>query len=82
MREKQIQIPERLFAQMAFFVMNPDKRTAALEKEILDGIETKMDAISKHELYTKSKTAPSAEEKEKARKEYLDRVGMRDSFRW
>ncbi len=34
------------------------------------------------ELYTKYKTAPTEEEKEKARKEYLDRRGVPESFRW
>ena len=35
-----------------------------------------------HELYTKSRMALTEEEREKARKEYLDRRGISDSFRW
>lgn len=35
-----------------------------------------------HELYTKSKVAVTEKEREKARKEYLDRRGVLDSFRW
>ena len=34
------------------------------------------------ELYTKYKTAPTEEEREKARQEYLKKVGMHRSFRW
>ena len=35
-----------------------------------------------HENYTKYKTAPTAEEREKARQEYLDAKGIHPSFRW
>ena len=35
-----------------------------------------------HELYTKYKTAPIEEEREKARREYLDKRGVPESFRW
>ena len=41
-----------------------------------------MDSIIKREKYTKSKTASTEEEREKARQEYLDIVGMHPSFRW
>ena len=33
-------------------------------------------------IAAKYKTAPTEEEKEKARKEYLDRRGVPESFRW
>ena len=36
----------------------------------------------RHELYTKYKTAPSEEEQEKARQEYLDKRGVSASYRW
>ena len=38
--------------------------------------------MAERELYTKSKTAPSEEEREKARQEYLDRRGIQADFRW
>ena len=41
-----------------------------------------MNAMAERELYTKSKTAPSEEEREKARQEYLDRRGIQADFRW
>lgn len=43
---------------------------------------SKLDAMVMRELYTKYKAAPTEEEKEKARKEYLDRRGVPESFRW
>ncbi|MCC2253955.1 complexin-2 [Ruminococcus sp. CLA-AA-H200] len=50
--------------------------------EIKVGLEKKLDAMVLHELYGKSKTAPTADEREKARQEYLERRGIPDSFRW
>ena len=44
--------------------------------------EEKLDALVRHELYTKYKTAPSEEEQEKARQEYLDKRGVSASYRW
>ena len=47
--------------------------------KILDG---KLDRIEKRQLYSKSKTAGTPEEREAARREYLDRVGIPQNFRW
>ena len=41
-----------------------------------------MKTMVERELYTKSKTAPTEEEREQARQEYLDRRGIQASFRW
>ena len=46
------------------------------------GLEQKMDTMVERELYTKSKTAPTEEEREKSRQEYLDRRGIPENFRW
>lgn len=52
------------------------------EREIKQELENKMDRMVMHDLYGKSKTAPTEEEREQARKEYLDRRGVPESFRW
>ena len=52
------------------------------EEDIRNGLEEKLDALVRHELYTKYKTAPSEEEQEKARQEYLDKRGVSASYRW
>lgn len=51
-------------------------------QEIEKGLMDKMDTIVMRDLYSKYKTAPSEEDKEKARQEYLDKRGVPDSFRW
>ena len=51
-------------------------------EDIWQGLEEKLDAMVRHELYVKYKTAPTEEEREQARLEYLDRRGVPKSFRW
>ena len=79
MKNRNVQIPYELFLQLLqYFLMdNYDG-----EEKIRLGLEKKLDAMVMRELYTKYKTAPTEEEKEKARKEYLDRRGVPESFRW
>ena len=81
-KEKQIQIPESLFTQMAAFVLMEEYRTEQNAKTIQKGIYAKLDRQVEHDLYTKYKTAPTQEQKEKARQEYLDRKGIHPNFRW
>ena len=45
-------------------------------------MEDKLEAMIRRDSYTKYKTAPTEEEREKARQEYLDKVGMHRDFRW
>ncbi|MEY8312975.1 complexin-2 [Oscillospiraceae bacterium 42-9] len=51
-------------------------------EEIRQGLERKLDALVRHELYAKYKTAPTAEEREQARQAYLDQRGVFPDFRW
>lgn len=53
-----------------------------LYQSIKRDIDAKTDKLYKHELYTKSKTGDTEQEREQARLKYLDEVGMRESFRW
>ena len=45
-------------------------------------MQEKLEAMVKRELYTRYKTAGTPEEREKARQEYLEKVGMPENFRW
>lgn len=76
---RQIQISEELFiALMKYHIMDVQEVQPEIEKGLMD----KMDSITMRLLYSKYKTAPTEEEKEKARKEYLDKRGVPESFRW
>ena len=57
-------------------------RNIDCETEIKQELEKKLDKMVMHDLYGKFKTAPTEEEREQARKEYLDRRGVPESFRW
>ena len=76
---KNVQITEQLFvALVKYHLLEMDD----VYSEIKNGLEEKVDALVIRELYTKYKTAPTDEEREKARREYLDKRGVPDSFRW
>jgi uncharacterized protein YnzC (UPF0291/DUF896 family) len=53
-----------------------------LHNSIVEELDQKVDKLINHDLYSKYKTGATEEEREKARQEYLDRIGMRSSFRW
>lgn len=76
---KNVQIPQELFIELIrYFVFGQEELLPKIQK----GLEQKLDALVMRELYTKYKTAPTKEEQEKARREYLDKRGVPDSFRW
>ena len=79
---KQYKIDEKLFFDLVkYFYLEND--TDELKKEISKQIEVKIDSLWKHELYSKYQNKNlSDQEREKARQEYLDAVGILPSFRW
>ena len=56
--------------------------TTEEEEKIKKELAEKLDAMAKRKIYSQYKTAPTEEEREKARQEYLDKVGISPSFRW
>lgn len=76
---KNIQIPQELFMKLLrYHLLDDDSCTEDVKK----GLEQKMNTMVERELYTKSKNAPTEEEREKARQEYLDTRGIQADFRW
>lgn len=76
---KNVQIPYDLFwALLQHHLMMED----GYEEEIQQGLERKLDAMVNRQLYSQYKAAPTEEQREKARQEYLDRRGVPESFRW
>ena len=81
MKPKTVQIPEALFIDLLkyhLWSLDDDEIAARIQR----GLQDKMDAITRRRYYTDSKTAPTAEERERARQAYLDEIGMQDDFRW
>ena len=76
---KSVQIPYELFVSFVEYHLAYDDDCA---EEIRHGLEQKLDALVRCELYAKYKTAPTPEEREQARQEYLDKRGVFPDFRW
>lgn len=76
-----VQIEESLFLDVIKFFIGGIRDTGTLYR-IRKGLEDKLGALARHKLYTDSKTATTPEEREQARKKYLDEAGVLESFRW
>ena len=76
---RNVQISLELFMQLLRFHLVEDE---SCEKEIKQELEKKMGRMVMRDLFGKSKTASTEEEREQARKEYLDRRGVSEKFRW
>ena len=75
---KNVQIPYDLFwALLQHHLMTED----GYEEKIQQRLEQKLDAMVNRQLYSQYKTAPTEEQREKVRQEYLDRRGVPQSFR-
>ena len=80
-----VRIAEGKYSDIAHllpYIRTPMDDIAELKETIKKGLSDKLEAGIRHSLYTTSKTAPTEEEREKARQEYLDRIGIPNSFRW
>ena len=76
---KQVQISEDLFLSLVkYHILEYYNDKEKIVKELKE----KYDSIANRNLYTKYKTAPTEEEKEKARQEYLNKKGIHFDFRW
>ncbi len=76
---KNVQISYELYQMLLDYHLNGNTDNWMKIRKELAKKEEKREL---HELYTESKEAPTDEEKEEARQEYLDRAGIRESFRW
>ena len=76
---KSVQIPYDLFVDLVLYHLNSEND---FDEEIRQGLVQKLDAILNRQLYSQYKTAPTEEQREQARQEYLDRRGVPQSYRW
>lgn len=76
---KHVQISEKLFLSLVRYFLLEDFKE---RKEIKIELEEKFRAMVRRDLYSKYKTARTPEEREAARKAYLDEAGIPNSFRW
>lgn len=71
---RQVQIDFKLFADLCdyFFLGSEVRGEEWLAADIRKELENKLDKMLARELFSKYKRTPTGEEREKARKEYLD----------
>lgn len=72
---------ELMMALIKYHVLDM-KDNEEINNLIISELEEKLSKMSRHEDYTKSKMAPTKEEREEDREKYLDTVGMHRDFRW
>ena len=76
---KQVQIPYELYLELVKYFLAGCRDN---EDFIKTELNAKFEAALKRELYTLYKTAPTPEQREQARQDYLDKIGVPPSFRW
>ncbi len=68
---KNVQIPESLFYNLVrYHILEKEEVLPEIKKEL----EQKVEAVIKRNLYSQYKTAETENEREEARKKYLDKV--------
>ena len=78
-KNKKMMIDEDLFRMMyQYFIYDRED----LREEISEGLVEKMDRLITRDLYTKSLTTGTDEERESNRVAYLNRKGIPEEFRW
>ena len=76
---KSVQIPYELFVVLVLYHLNGEED---FYEDIQRGLEQKLDAMLNRQLYSQYKTAPTEEQRDEARQEYLDRRGVPQNYRW
>lgn len=78
---EKVQINRSLYNDIIMFFHYGDQ-TPERRNMIIKGMQEDLDERVRRDCYTRYKTAPTEEEKEQARQEYLDRAGIHKDFRW
>ena len=85
MGQEQVQIPKDVFIKLILLTENLLSNDEVDENEIIqlnNALYKKLDAMIKRDLYTKYKTAPTEEERESARKKYIEIAKINKKFIW
>lgn len=81
-RPKNIQIEYSFFLDLiSYAFMHEDSEDPAYQR-IDVAFHRKLEAMERHHLYSLYKSGATEETRSKAREDYLEAIGLRDSFRW
>ena len=81
-RPKNIQIEYSFFLDLiSYAFMHEDAADPAYQR-INTAFRRKLEAMERHHLYSLYKSGATEDIRQKAREEYLEAIGLRDSLRW
>ena len=82
MSDKKIQIDLELFVDLIVNALRHSEEDDVQYQRIMKIAKVKVEAMMRHDLYSAYKTGTTEEDRAKARKKYLDSIGLFDAFRW
>ena len=82
MRPKNVQIDFDLFVDLFVYAVRHADDEDIQFNRLRIGVKNKLDSMMRHELYSQYKSGSTVEERAAARQQYLDAIGLLDSFRW
>ena len=80
-RPKNILLDFDLFVDLYIYAYRHSEPNDLQYKRLDAGVKRKLDALMRHALYSLYKSGADEETRAKARQEYLDAIGLFDSFR-
>ena len=81
-RPKNILIEYSFFLDLFFYTLEHEDPDDPKYLRIRSAFQSKIDAMERHNLYSLYKSGASEKVRQKAREEYLNKLGVLDSFRW
>ena len=81
-KPKSILLDFDLFVDLYVYACRHSEPDDLQFKRLYAGVRKKLEAMMRHDLYSLYKSGAIEEIRAKARLEYLDAIGLFDSFRW
>ncbi len=81
-RPRNILLDYDLFVDLYVYACRHAEPDDLQYKRLFAGVKCKLEAMMRHDLYSLYKSGANEEIRDNARREYLDAIGLLDSFRW
>ena len=81
-RPRNILLDYDLFVDLYVYACRHSEQDDLQFKRLCAGVRRKLEAMMRHDLYSLYKSSANEATRAKAREEYLDAIGLPDSFRW
>ncbi len=81
-RPRNILLDFNLFVDLYVYACRHSEWDDLQFKRLYAGVKRKLEAMMRHDLYSLYKTGADEKIRAKARQQYLDAIGLSDSFRW